>query len=478
MEITIPMVQNPNENASPGNFALAHVDKDDVYISYDNAFGSMKITAAAKNIDIRSLKRSSSTDANKSKLFATSVDYTFKFYMAGATFNSNTVLIAQFPGEYQLGINQPSAASYTCSTTYLDDGDSVTAANKVEKSWNTNATCSRSGCRITMSALSSTSTQSFTSDHIITWSLSGLANPEFAKRKVLENETASATNAVSANGYFDRDTADSKPFTIFTYWSDKYQLMQHDTTAKAILYRSYGVLNSAYYGFDYEVERFGVSVMDGNTERTFDPLSRDSSTDGRIMVTAGSQTTDLKIKVLGTNAQMGEKSVVFTPSVNSSTTISTGGLSFTSKWNEFKMWQSNVYIYFRVAAAYDTPKGLYYIDWSHAEDRNSTNKSKAFHQPVKTLVEVTPSSAITEATKYQFMVASGTDADTPVGSTSIPFKISIANAPAKDVSITLAMKTSNTGITIQPATITFKPDKNEDYFQVTVPSNYDVNTPQ
>jgi hypothetical protein len=47
IEINFPSVQNPAENASPSAFKIAHVDKSDTYIAYNDAFDSVQIKPCA-----------------------------------------------------------------------------------------------------------------------------------------------------------------------------------------------------------------------------------------------------------------------------------------------------------------------------------------------------------------------------------------------------------------------------------------------
>lgn len=170
--------------------------------------------------------------------------------------------------------------------------------------------------------------------------------------------------------------------------------------------------------------------------------------------------------------------VKLTPSMNSSASPSSGTIAFTSAKHDFNFKLAYTSIMFRCSATIETPKGLYYADWSTTETNSVTSSKKSYHPPVKTLIEVTPAKSVEndDAKKYQFVIANGiTNPDSiPVGGTSIPYRIYIHNAPATAVDVGIKLKTANANITIKPTTLQFTKDKNEDFFQVSVGSNYDV----
>jgi hypothetical protein len=125
---------------------------------------------------------------------------------------------------------------------------------------------------------------------------------------------------------------------------------------------------------------------------------------------------------------------------------------------------------FRVAAALNTAKGLYYINWGKDETRQNGATKDSYHPPPKTMVEV----VAMVSNKYQFSVDTLVTA-IPIGTTSVPIRIHVSNAPATDATVNLSLTSgANTNITINPVTLTFSPDVNERYFEITIDSKYDT----
>jgi hypothetical protein len=110
----------------------------------------------------------------------------------------------------------------------------------------------------------------------------------------------------------------------------------------------------------------------------------------RIMVYAGSQTTDIMISTEGSDYPMSAKKIVLSYNTLPLVGSNTQNLTYSSWRHSFMFFQEQLSINFRVGALLNTPKGLYYIDWTIAETRQDTNSGKTAHYyaPVKTLVEV------------------------------------------------------------------------------------------
>ncbi len=125
---------------------------------------------------------------------------------------------------------------------------------------------------------------------------------------------------------------------------------------------------------------------------------------------------------------------------------------------------------FRVAAALNTAKGLYLINWGKDETKQNGAVKDSYHPPPKTMVEA----VAMVSNKYQFSVDTLVTA-IPIGTTSVPIRIHVSNAPATDATVNLSLTSgTNTKITINPVTLTFSPDMNEKYFEIEIDSTYDT----
>jgi hypothetical protein len=147
---------------------------------------------------------------------------------------------------------------------------------------------------------------------IITWTIRSVGNPEYGQAR-------------TANASWDFDVTDADVFTIFTDWTRKFEVFLYDKSTTVLGYtaRSYGVLNSAYLGFDYNTDRLDVN--------SYNPQNMSS----RIQVWAGSQTGDIPISTHGINNPMGLLKLILSPSTNARTPDS-GNLSYTSKWQDYQ----------------------------------------------------------------------------------------------------------------------------------------------
>jgi hypothetical protein len=86
------------------------------------------------------------------------------------------------------------------------------------------------------------------STKIITWTIKSVGNPKYGQAR-------------TANAFWDFDATNADEFTIFTDWTRKFEVFLYDKSATVLGYtaRSYGVLNSAHLGFDYNTDRLDVN---------------------------------------------------------------------------------------------------------------------------------------------------------------------------------------------------------------------------
>ena len=128
---------------------------------------------------------------------------------------------------------------------------------------------------------------------------------------------------------------------------------------------------------------------------------------------------------------MTAKMIVLEPSINSGTPDD-GKMTFTSRLNEFKIYQEQQTIYFRIAADISLAKGLYYIDWKITETVQIGAIANSYQPPVSTLVEVISASNYNiQEVKLELNTGLLT-----VGIPSLPLLITIPNAPESEVIIT------------------------------------------
>jgi len=106
----------------------------------------------------------------------------------------------------------------------------------------------------------------------------------------------------------------------------------------------------------------------------------------RLKVYAGSQSDVYNINTASTTEPIAALSVTLNASTNPRTSDS-GKLSYSSDFYKFIFEQEKLNISFRVGAAVDLAKGLYYIDWT-IDVNEQSGASNTYNPPQKTLVEV------------------------------------------------------------------------------------------
>jgi hypothetical protein len=126
-------------------------------------------------------------------------------------------------------------------------------------------------------------------------------------------------------------------------------------------------------------------------------------------------------------------------------------------------WQIN----FRVAAARESVKGLYYMNLKLEETVQPGVDKALYVAPPPTLVEIAPF----VKGKYEFVVSSVPSVT--AGTTSVPIGISVTNAPHTKVDVNIAVQ-AVPSVTVEPAVLTFGPDINQLFFYVTVNADHDV----
>jgi hypothetical protein len=428
ISLTIANVKNPTA-VKTDNFQIQHVDSAGVPKSYNMTFGTVTPTAQANHLEVRNITASSTSMFDLSS-------YTFTFYL-GQTLDTTSQIKVLFPAEYDLS-KDDKHDSYSCSSTYKDDSDAGT--NREQQNWNTNTVCTASYNWVVLPA--PTVGRAFASTDIVTLTLTSVGNPQWGQPR-------------TAASSWDFDATDSDVWTIYDVWTSNFELFLYNTATSAYVSRSYGVLSKLFSGFT----RSRMQLLVNN----YSPQTLAN----RIVVWAGSQTDDVAISTESTSKPLSAKKVVLTPYTNSRTSDS-GKLVYTSAMHSFTLWQDRFSCNFRVAAKIDLSKGLYYIDWSLEETRESSLGDDAYNRPVKTLVEVVGKTA----QKFKFAVSA--IPAVAKGTLSAPLKISVANAPATKVNIAISVTGTPVGVSVSPSSVTFSPDVNQAYFQISVDSTANV----
>jgi len=430
--LSINGVTNPAAGQTNA-FQIYHVSATGAYLSLTMTYGTVTpLAPATSNIAIRSLTM---TD---NRLFKSS-DYAWRIYITDAM-NTDSQLQLLYPKEYDLN-KFDRKDSYNCATTWQNFD--TTATIKTQQNWNAGTSCTNTGNLVVLAP--PTTAITFTANHLIRFSLTAVATPQYS----LKRESQGITT--------DFDMTDNVLWPLWTYWASKFTFFVYRTNVVNLFYssRSYPNMHASYANFYQQYRPLVVN--------SYEPQSKAN----RILVFAGTQTTDLFLTTASRSLPMAAKNIAFTPVTNPRTPDG-GKLKYTSVISNWILFQSFYSMQFRVAAAVDMPKGLYYIDWTIKEEQQTGVPDIQYDIPPSTLVEV----AAKVAGKYNFAISS--IPDVALGYSSVPVKVTITNSPHTDVTVDITVSGSPANISVTPKALTFAPDTNVLYFQVSVDKSYDV----
>lgn len=355
--------------------------------------------------------------ATNHELFASTVSYTFKFFLATTSLDVDESLHAMFPMQYNLHLCDGNT-EYTCDTSLVDNLGST-------ETWNSDTGCATSDNWVMLDpAVVNGAGYTLETTDTFMWTIDGVGNPESALAR-----TAATT--------WDFDATDSDILgTLYAGWTNKFGLYSFDASDKTYTGRSYGNLNAAYVGFNYEFDN-QFTVNSGN----------------RVTVWAGSYSQDVAITVGGNSGSLASKKVTLSPSTNSrSRRNPDSNIAFQSLVENYVILSEVDEIHFRVGADINLGKGLYYIDWSITEESFTfagVETANHYHAPAKTMVEV-----VAKVTgKYTFSVQNLVG--NPVkGTTSPSIAVSVSNAPFTDVNVNLSLLGGdNVNLTFEPSVL-------------------------
>mmetsp|Transcript_14067 Transcript_14067/g.14122 ORF Transcript_14067/g.14122 Transcript_14067/m.14122 type:complete len:173 (+) Transcript_14067:4375-4893(+) len=147
------------------------------------------------------------------------------------------------------------------------------------------------------------------------------------------------------------DIEDNTTFSWHDYWSSKFEIRVYNDTANLMLGKSYGVLNSAYIGYNRSYIPIEVN--------SYSPDSVGQTSDDRIKLLPGTQSDDITISV--GDWPMRSKKLILTPHSNPNypDDYTFQYSSIYHNWTIFQMYKSMT---FRIAALSNATSGIYYID--------------------------------------------------------------------------------------------------------------------
>lgn len=429
IDVTLHYVKNPAVGTTTQKLRLGLVGSDNVYKALSLDFAGAGVTTTAAPSATVSIADVHSSDHH---LFGTNVTYTFKFYVGATTFEADENVSVMFPMDFDLNLVDGNA-EYTCDTQLVDNTGTT-------EDWNDDNSCSVDGNWVELGAKAYTleSTDRFT------FEVQGVGNPESAMTRTAMTAWDFDATDVDVNG------------TLYGAWSGKFCIGTYDLSAKGWTNMSYDNLNAAYVGYDYARDQ--LLVNNGN----------------RITVYAGSYSSDVAIVGSTNDGAMQSKSVKLTPSNNPRARNNPGeNIKFQSLVHDFLFISGYNAIHFRVGAALNLAKGIYYIDWSITEEEWDANQGKQYHQPKKTMVEVIAKTN----NKYAITVEGFGNGNVYKGTTSPSIGLSITNSPFDDMTVALSLLGgTNENITFKPASLTFGSEDRTKYFAIEISSDYDLTT--
>jgi len=426
--LAISGVKNPKAGTT-GIFRILHGNAAGVILEFTPSFGSVTLTPLASHITIKSLQTTSRTLGSVS-------DYTLTFYMAD-TVLPTTELRVDFPKEFDLKyVDQKT--SYPCRSTWVDynPGTGLEGA----QDWNEHKLCTAKNNTVTLPPPSEGI--SFNFDSEISLTFRGVMTPQWGQSRSPKSPDS------------DFDAWDWNVWTIWSFWTNQLKVFVYQKDSMRITSRAYSSLNAAYLGFMQPLRTISVNG--------YNPQNKGN----RIVVYPGTQTGDIPITLANSSMPLEAKSLQFHP-LTSKRTPDFNKLKYTSYQHNWLLLQDEWTLNFRVSADLSLSKGLYYINWKVDEARQPGVEHPVYDLPPVTLLEV----AARTVGIIPFQIA--TILPIAVGTSGAPVKVSLTNPPHTEVTLTITLNSNLTTVDISPATLTFRPDLDYQYFNVTVLDSHD-----
>ncbi|CAG9312215.1 unnamed protein product [Blepharisma stoltei] len=430
IDITISEVMNPAKGQT-GNFEVYHLNSAGTVKAYEEEFGTVTTTDLAPSSVIF---KSISTDQVELLEIA---NYTLEFYYAGDVNNTLRFEIG-LPSQYDNTLLMNDTTS--CSSVYYDQSGKVNTSSSTALSWFSGTSCNVEKDKFELS-VQTTKTFNFNSADMLSLEIEAY-NPQWGFERHAKN--------------FDYwDIEDNSTFSWHDYWSSRFEIKIYNDTANLVLGKSYGVLNSAYIGYNRSYIPIEVN--------SYSPKSVGQTSDNRIRLLPGTQSDDITISI--GNWPMRSKKLILTPHSNPNYPDDYI-FEYSSTFHDWTILQMYDSMTFRIAALSNATSGLYYIDWSTEETVQPGVSSDLYGSPYSILVEVC------EPETENVAITVGQIPNLVVGYTSIPISVTLGAAPATDITVWLSFNNAPSGIFISPTYLMFGPNEDVKYFELFVNSTY------
>lgn len=337
-------------------------------------------------------------------------DYIFEVYL-DENFDENTYMIVNFPKQYSL--NNENDLKIQCKALYFSitqKGESLIASD--------------SNCQITDNQLSFNiaDAKDVESDNKIFLSVDDITNPTTGIIRTTKGDTF-------------KDATDMDKSLIFSYWTEKFQILSINSRSNytdALSYSgiSHYNLNAGYLSFS-----------------TPDDVILISGYEDSIKITPGMISSNMGIYIEG---GLKAYNVILTPVENSNTLFFNADnyeLSQNAPWNSF-----------RVGCKDDCVEGFYYLRWEIKEE--SIKSLVQYWRPSPILVEVNY--------KYLASIVVEPISNLPNNGQTFPILLTIEGGcfPVKDLTIKLTLSDSNQKISLSTSSIILDSTTNSAYFYI------------
>lgn len=426
--LAISGVKNPKAGTT-GNFRILHGNAAETILELAPSFGSVTITSLAANIIIKSA-------TTTSRVLGSVSDYSLNFFMAD-TVLSTTELRLEFPKEFDLKMVDQKT-NYPCSSTWIDH--TLGSGLKGPQEWNEHRVCAAKNNTVTLPSPSEGISFDFNSEIKLT--LRGVMTPQWGQERYPRKEDS------------DFDAWDWNVWTIWSFWTNQLKIFVYQKDSMRITSRAYSDLNAAYFGFMQPLRTISVN--------NYNPQNKAN----RVIVYPGTQTGDIPITLANSSMPLEAKTLQFHP-ITSKRTPDFNKLKYTSYQHNWMLLQDEWTLNFRVSADLSLAKGLYYINWKVDEARQPGVEHPVYDLPPVTLLEVAA------RTPGIVPVQIANILPIAVGTSGTPVKVSLSNPPHTDVTLNITLNSNLTTILISPRTLTFRPDLDFQYFNITVLLTHD-----
>lgn len=419
LNFTFFNIRNPYVSRT-GQFAVWHLDEDLKCVSAALNVGFLELLSAPGKLDIRSVEMSN-RDRGKP------TNATIQLYLYGNV-TANSSLRLRFPLNYDL-----TQSNYTCNLSTVDT--SLPVSLRIPLFLESVTSCQAANSTLTLSL--GPSSRIYTSQLLVSLTIFNLSSPLWGWPRV-----------ALAPGR-DFDAWDFETFQKSSFWTPKLSI-ELLAPSREVLACSYAQLHAGYSGFTAPGR---VILINGATLGLLDRP---------IEVSPGTQTPDLLLSTASSQQPCEAKRLLLTPQV-SPLTPDQGQISFTSKYDQFTLFQGFWSASFRISAGKSVLPGEYIVDWKVEETVQSGLNTAQYAQPLSSLLSV-------KAVPVSMAIAA--IPDVWPGAATPPIEVALSRAPAALLNVHLYIEGAPRGILVQPSVLSFRPDDNHRFFLINVTSKY------